>query len=200
MIVSPRQTGHAGKESPVTNSERHDVTTGENIRWYVLRTAAQKELAAETQVKRLGFTTRVPIEHKWRRKSSHSRLKVERPYPLFARYLFVGFNGAPRWFDLSSADLLQGALGYGGRPQALKPIEVEYMLDLAERGASRRFVGSINPHKAVVVGEMARIIGGGFDGHTVKVTEIVNAKAKVLLSLFNSMQIVPIPVEHLEAV
>jgi len=54
---------------------------------------------------------------------------------------------------------------------------------------------------ATQVGGKAQIIEGPFSGQTVKVTEIRNHKAKVMLDMFNSMPVaVTVGVEQLEAV
>ena len=55
-------------------------------KWYVIYTQVNKEKYLEYQIEKLGLDVYLPL---YRKQVSHSRKKIFKNYPLFARYLFV---------------------------------------------------------------------------------------------------------------
>ena len=175
------------------------------VQFYTIKVSPQSELKVDAALKELGYQSFTPIEWKWKKVRANSNRRRRWAYPMFIRYAFVGITGSPiqaHHHIASEIEYYQGMLGWAGKPYPLKPSDVEALMEMS--GESIRYVGSINPHKAALqpkVGGKAQIIEGPFTGQTVKVTEIRNHKARVMLDMFNSMPVaVTVGVEQLEAV
>jgi len=188
------------------------VSAENKISWYILRVLPQTERRVEAAVMDLGYQAFTPVELKMRggRSRTGKRTRQKWEYPMFVRYSFVGVSCYEQLHHVREqldvrmpGGMVHGVLGWreGRAPYVLKPDEVSYLQSVS--GQSIRYVGSINPHRAVIppqIGGTAEIIEGPFAGRQVKVTAIRGGKAKAMLEMFDSMQVVSIPIEHLEAV
>lgn len=175
------------------------------IKFYALRVHPQSELKTEAALKEIGYEAFTPIEWKWRRVKANSNRRRRWAYPMFIRYAFVGITGSPiqaHHHIASEIEYYQGMLGWNGKPYPLKTSDVEALQAMS--GESVRYVGSINPHKAIIapkVGGLAQIIEGPLQGTTARVSSITNNKARLALSeKLLGMDVITVAVEHLEAV
>lgn len=173
---------------------------------YALRVAPQYELKVQAQLNQGEHPALAPVEYKWRRLNSRDRHKVRRPYPIFVRYVFVGLDDwRRRYAGVCNIDGVQGFLCRNkeedGRvqrvPAKLADADVEFLMSLA--GSVPLTALSINPHRAIQLGGEAQIIEGPLMGRTVKVEGIVAKRARVLMKMLGSMQVVEISVASLEA-
>lgn len=171
------------------------------MQWYVAVVPAQRELTARDLLREHGYDVMVPVEYKWRRKSRYGKAKVERPYVLLTRYVFIGCQDAPNWwhlrhieFPFTGQKIIQHVLGTSAGPTPL-PAEAVSALHLLNLG-----IPGYNPHKAIRPGGNAQFAEGHpFAGKVVRVREIMAKKARVLIEAFNSMREIEVPLEILEA-
>lgn len=179
----------------------------DSVRWYVVRVAPQQEFKAASALRRRGFSSFVPTEDKWVRRSGHAQ-RHRRRMPLFVRYVFAGTSQlAQDWAGVRHDDhlfpkVIQGVLGLGDdaeRTLTLTKAEVLYLASLSEE--TTPYVTSVNPHRgilAVKTGDKARVIDGPLSGLTGLVTKIRSRRA--LLDLFDSRRLIDMPVASLEAI
>lgn len=193
--------------------ERAAWRTSDGQSWYALRVEPQKEFTLggrydangewfDGVLQRKGYSqVFVPTETKFRKTLSKGR-RVSFPvlYPLFVSYIFVG--GAFSWLHLLAENHIQGVVGFpdetGERRPA--PIAASEMAKLrAMSGGLVPHRRSVNPHRALRVGEMAEISAGPFSGQIVKIENLHGRKAKIFLNLFGHSKLVEIGIESLEA-
>ena len=193
--------------------ERAAWRTSDGHSWYALRVEPQKEFTLGGRhdangewlpgvLERKGYLrVYVPTETKFRKTLRKGR-RVSIPviYPLFTSYIFVG--GAFSWQHLLAENHIQGVVGFpdetGERRPA--PISESEMAKLREMSGGliphRR---SVNPHRALRVGELAEISIGPFAGQIVEIKGSHGRKAKIFVSLFGHATLTEIPIGDLEA-
>lgn len=162
--------------------------------WYAVTTAPQAEFKVAAALRERGLQTLVPVEYKWRRKSPHSPHKKKKAYPVFTRYVFVGFESQPQWYPLADIEPRPiKAICFNGQPAKLTARDVGYLSSF-KAGAL-----ATNPHKAIQVGKPAQVATGPFAGYTALVETISGERAKMALSIFGDYRPVEIPLAALEA-
>jgi len=195
--------------------------------WFILQIIPQQERRAEEALRKLGYESFTPVEIKRRKMRRGAGRKREWEYPIFVGYAFAGIDGETLADCYEGLHHIKSSLSWrepGGmfhnvlgwrhdrRPYVMRQEQVEYLHSVS--GKSLRYVGSINPHKAVVppqVGGQARILEGhylaaGDEERIVTVSEIRPATRKhpetaiVTVQMLGGMVPVPIPTEFLEAV
>ena len=167
------------------------------LQWVAFRVQAQTELKVQNKLTQREHPALVPVEWKWRRRNTQSRLRVKRAYPLFVSYVFAGIHGWGDFRDIrDNIDDVMGVVAFNGKPSILSANDVRFIASLSGREAT---MVDINPHKALVPGGAAQIIAGPFAGQSVKIDSVSAKRAKVLMNMLNSMQIVEISVAALEA-
>lgn len=181
--------------------------------WYALRVEAQKEFALAGKadadgewipgiLERKGYDrVFLPTETKFKKTMRKGR-RVSLPvvYPLFTSYIFVG--GRFSWQHLLAENHIWSVVGFandrGERQPA--PISEAAMAKLKDMsGALVPHRRSVNPHRALRVGELAEISVGPFQGQIVKIEGLHGRKARVFLNLFSTRKEVEIGIEDLEA-
>ena len=173
------------------------------LTWLVLRVAPQKEFDTARHIARMGHEALCPFETKWRRKNTFSKHKIERPYPLFTRYVFAGIQSWPHDFrDIAdSITWIQGVIGFSGEPTTLSDLELEWIKAIGEANGDLKAIRhTVSVHKAIKVGTDVRITEGSFSGFTGPLSFIVGNEAQVAVEIFNSMRLVKIPLAKLEPV
>src|SRR5690606_29311991 len=130
------------------------------LQWYVAVVPAQKEFAARDRLKDLGYQVMVPVEYKWRRKSRHTRKRIEVAVPLLPRYVFVGTDCPLYWWQVRRCPLIQGFLGWDGMPTPLPPAGVR-ALERLQFGIPEPIS---NPHKSIKAGDQVKFVTGAMRG------------------------------------
>ena len=162
--------------------------------WYAVTTAPQREFDVAAALRERGLATLVPIEYKWRRKSPHSPHKKKKAYPVFTRYVFVGFEDRPQWYPLADIEPRPiRAICFNGQPAKLTAQDVGYLQSFTPDSQAS------NPHKAIQVGKPAQVAIGPFAGYTALVENISGERARMALSIFGDFRPVEIPLASLEA-
>lgn len=180
--------------------------------WYAIRVHPQREMTLAGRydengdwlpgmLEKRGYQVFCPTEIKFRKTIRKGRrVSVPRVYSMFVGYIFVG--GKFSWLDLMAENYITGVVGFpdefGRRRPA--PISESEMAKLREMSGGliphRR---SVNPHRALRVGEMAEISIGPFAGQIVEIKGIQGRKAKIFVSLFGHATLTEIPIGDLEA-
>lgn len=170
MNAAPRTTAASppADDRPVLRKHELDIMaeapmTAGSLTWYALRVAAQRELGARDGLAERGWNAYCPVRTRWVRKGRGRsvRDRVEREYALLPRYVLVGFDEPPPWYEVCAVDHVHGPLGNSGRPSIISAAEVQRIMDREARGEWRaknrdkrmidRFlrVGDIVPAKAL---------------------------------------------------
>ncbi len=174
-----------------------------SLAWYALRTApvARCEFTVLHHVTQRELPAMVPYETKWVRKPN-KRLADERKFPWFPAYVFVGLTCDQDYIDIRDSiakrygrPLVMGIVSFGGRYAKLTPQDVTFLSRLSS--AVRPDI--INPHKAFQVGGSVQIIDGPFSGNVAKVDSVSRKRVRVMLTMFNSAQVIDMPPSALEA-
>lgn len=82
----------------------------DELHWYALDVARQKEYVAGYLLNKMGAMTFIPTETKFRKKTRHSKGKIEVAYAAFGGLVFAGFPAAPNWLRVRSIGLINGVL------------------------------------------------------------------------------------------
>jgi transcription antitermination factor NusG len=165
--------------------------------WYMISVPPQKEFAAWLILNQRGFTVYLPTERKYRRANRYKKSKELTQYPLMSRYMFVGFDGFEDWYSLFRFHLVQNVLGVNGEP---KQIDRNWI-----KQSYRAYHDYKPPHELKYMrsghefkeGDMVEVIDGPFDGHKIKVEEIVGKKAISTVKFLNIDTKVSIPLDNL---
>lgn len=181
--------------------------------WYCIKTHPQREFTLAGRpdadgvwlpgvLEKKGYDqVFVPTETKFRKTIKKGRrVSVPVLYPLFTGYIFVG--GSFSWLHLMAEPYISGVVGfpdrYGERQPA--PISEAEMTKLKSMsGALVPHRRSVNPHRALRVGELAEIAVGPFSGQIVKVEGLHGRKAKIFMNMFGAQKLVDIDLSSLEA-
>ncbi len=181
--------------------------------WYAIRTNPQREFLLAGRydehgewrpgvLEKKGYDQIFcPTETKFRKTLKKGR-RVSIPvlYPMFTGYIFVG--GKFSWLHLMAENYITGVVGFAGEDGVRRPapISESEMAKLREMSGGliphRR---SVNPHRALRVGEMAEISVGPFAGQLVKIEGLHGRKAKVFVKLFGPATMADVDIGDLEA-
>jgi len=82
----------------------------DELHWYALDVARQKEYVAGYLLNKMGAMTFIPTETKFRKKTHHSKGKIEVAYAAFGGLVFAGFPAAPNWLRIRAIGLINGVL------------------------------------------------------------------------------------------
>lgn len=173
-------------------------TIVEGLDWYALTVPPQKEFAAQEIMKRRGFTTFCPFESLWRRKSKYTNEKELRHFPLMPRYLFVGFDDHPSWFDVFQIPLIVSVVGLEGVPAKLGNMQrfvSNFRNGLRRPDAERH----MKTHREYKVGDTVLVVEGPLADRLVKVEDISHGHAFFKMEMFGTEYRLSLPVGKLEA-
>lgn len=169
------------------------------LRYYALRVAPQKEFIVQRQLNQQEIPALVPREYKWRRVSAKGGRRVKKAYPLFARYVFAGFQDLTAELRRLKIEEIQGVVCRTRREWSPLALSVSDLAVVQQLAGTDTAGATLEIHKALKPGGEARIIRGSFAGATVKIDKVTTTKAKVLLNILNSLHVVSIPIEALDA-
>lgn len=185
--------------------------------WFALRTPVNREFKAVAALQARGYATAVPYEMRRRRRNRHSRAVIRLPHADITRYVLTGFpTPVPPWRALFNdpelEPLLDGVVSVTSnglpsliRPKAIYAMQARYGDAIFE--APPRRVQDFEIEPDLQIGDVARIgrwersgfTEGGFAGKVVTIQDIQGDIAKVLLPMFGTEKLVPVPLERLAA-
>jgi transcription antitermination factor NusG len=179
-----------------------------SLLWVALRTLpiARAEFSVMHALNQKERPALVPFEEKWVRKP-RTKLRHVRKYALFPRYVFCGFHGLgdyqatvdainEEFARKGKAEPILGAVRFGNsaEPAKLSATDVSFL-----RGLSTPRASEIRLHAALRPGERVSIMDGPFSGHVARLDTVSRNNVTVMLKMFNSLQVVRLPVEAVEA-
>lgn len=177
------------------------------VEWFVIRTIPvhRIEFSVLHALNQREHPAMVPFEEKKLRKHKQRDWRTER-YPLFACYVFAGFEGFRDFIEAREAINAQaermgkkppilGAVGYRkDKPAVLTEREVGFLRSLSAPRAT-----AVNLHKAIRPGTEISILDGPFAGHRAVVDSMTRKGVRAMLYLFNTMHLVEIKAAAMEA-
>lgn len=181
--------------------------------WFAIRTAPQREFLLAGRhdgdgswlpglLEKKGYSkVFCPTETKYRKTIRKGRrMSIPVLYPMFVGYIFVG--GGFSWLNLMAENYVQGVIGFpdehgNRRPAPISETEMDKLRAMSGGLVPHR--RSVNPHRALRVGEKAEIAIGPFAGQVVEIKGIQGRKAKIFVSLFGHATLTEIAVADLEA-
>jgi len=160
--------------------------------WFAIRCAPQREIAVEAMLRRKGYDVFLPIEVKSKKVGKRKYMPVR--YPMFGRYIFVG--GSFSWLHLMAERHVTGVVGCDSVPSPIKDEAIEKLRNMS---SAVPHIHSVNPHRALRLGELAEIQVGPFAGQIVKIEGLHGRKASIFINLFGTQKEATINLEDLEA-
>lgn len=103
---------------------RHQFDDDE-LHWYALDVVRQKEYVAGFLLNKMGAMTFIPTETRFRKKTRHTKGKIEVAYAAFAGTVFAGFPSAPNWLKVRSVGLVNGVLSIPDSDGRLCPRRID---------------------------------------------------------------------------
>ena len=162
--------------------------------WFAIRCAPQREIAVEAMLRRKGYDVFLPIEVKSKKIGKSPKKYKAVVYPMFTRYLFVA---APvPWLHLMAERHVTGVMGCDCVPSPIKDEAIEKLRNMS---SAVPHIHSVNPHRALRLGELAEIQVGPFAGQIVKIEGLHGRKASIFINLFGTQKEATINLEDLEA-
>ena len=166
-----------------------------SLNWYALKTwpIHRIEFTVMHYINQLEHPAMVPYEIKHVRKPL-SKHTVERKYPSFPTYVFVGLRSYADYLHIRDSinnrepdllrykrPLVRGLVSFNGRPAKLTAEDVKCLAEMS-RGAKPT---AVNLHKAFQVGGKARVLDGPFRGFEATVDSVSKKRITVMLAMFN---------------
>lgn len=203
---------------PLAAPPRLDSGAGDDLHWFALRVAPQKEYHAKLILESRGVECFVPTQQLYRRLNRYVRPKVLRNFPVLPGYVFAGFHApSPPWLHIFAIRPIKGVVGRDGKPWCLNSgvftgkiaadnPTVKFATFLSSHADGDLMVKAppeqrhMRTHREFAVGDMVQIMEGPFDGQFVQVSEITGKSAKVLMMLFGQQHDVAVRLECLEVV
>lgn len=158
-------------------------------RWYILKTAPQKEFAVEAWIKANGAVEAwLPTEKRWRKIPRGKRRKVEYQARLAPGYVFVCFDREPVWDVLIARanGKLFGVVGEGGWPVAIPESAMARMKLMPARIEVLR--AQAREARMVRPGDKARILEGPLVGWVVDVSSVDAGIARIVVPLLGERE------------
>ena len=175
--------------------------TNEGMRWYILVSTPQGDMAAQRILRDKGVYSIVPLDFRYRKASKYTKRKMRVVSPAMPGYLFVGMEeGEEDWPAILGLNVVRGVVGVDGCP---KPVDGCVVLAFLQSGADKWSVPKeykfMRSNKEFDIGDEVEIVVGPFSGQVTKVKAIEGSDAKIQLMVFGSTQDIAFPLDGLEA-
>ena len=169
--------------------------------WYALTVMPRREFQAADSLAQRGFEAYVPMVRKFRGVNRYVQRKRLRSFALMPGYVFLGVESVPEWYLVLCARYVRGVISVDAEPLKVPLFEMD---GLKNREAGGEFTAwdaerYMISNREFSVGDDAEIVVGPFAGQSVKVLEIGEETAKVLLTMFGGERCVEVGLEVLEA-
>ena len=151
--------------------------------WFAIRCAPQREIAVEAMLRRKGYDVFLPTEVKSRRVGGRIGKRKAVVYPMFSRYIFIG--GSFSWLHLMAERHVTGVVGCDCVPSPIKDEAIEKLRNMS---SAVPHIHSVNPHRALRLGELAEIQVGPFAGQIVKIEGLHGRKASIFINLVGTQK------------
>jgi len=115
--------------------------------WYALDVVRQKEYVAGHILSGMGCVTFIPTESRFRKKTRHSKGKMEVAHAAIPGTIFVGFPEAPNWFRVMGLHVVNGVLSVDDRPRRIDTASRDWLRYRAYQTDGRM---TVERHKVIV--------------------------------------------------
>jgi transcription antitermination factor NusG len=115
------------EQGKVTMGKHKPTFDDDELHWYALDVVRQKEYVAGHLLQRMGCVTFIPTETRWRKQNRFSKSKKEIAFAALPGVVFVGFDGAPKWFDVMNLSLVTGVLSINDAPYRIATATKEWL-------------------------------------------------------------------------
>jgi transcription antitermination factor NusG len=183
-------------DAPTPDAIEHLGCYGNDAaRWCVARSHPQAERWADSNLRRLGFVTYLPLYATRRRDRVVPSMFHTVEAPLFVSYLFVRNDNPDLWRPIREAPGVAAVLTCGNRIQYANAEDVEALqaTDAARRTHPTGQGATWRPGAAV------RVCGGIFDGHAGVVVAGDGDTVRVAVMFLGQLRTVALPAEFLTA-
>lgn len=99
----------------------------DELHWYALDVARQKEYVTGHIFNRMGCVTFIPTEMRFRKKNRYTKGKLEVAHAAVPGVIFVGFPSYPNWYRVMSMHLVNGVLSLNDSPSRIQTASKEWM-------------------------------------------------------------------------
>lgn len=168
----------------------HPISWLSGVGWYVVRTNIKCEFRARMGLESIGYKVFLPVEKVWIR---HARRKTERVRPLFARYLFVGFDpNLTAWSPIRATDGVETLLcGTDGIPSRVPGGLIEKLKGAVEVG---QFDETRNGWQGAKPGDNLQLIEGPFRDLVVQLKmALPNKRVEIFLKVLGTVRTIEVP-------
>lgn len=105
-------------------NSRQPASDDDDVRWYALDVARQKEYLAGYFLNRMGYPTFIPTETRWRKKNRYTKAKVEIACAAVPGVIFVALPIIPPWGRILGLSLVSAVLSIADTPVAIDTAEL----------------------------------------------------------------------------
>ena len=161
----------------------------------------RREFDAAASLGRRGFESYVPMVRLFRGVNRFVKRKRLQSFALMLGYVFLSVESVPEWYRVLCARYVRGVISVDAEPMRVPLAEMDGLKNREAGGEftawdSERYMRS---NREFSEGDDAEIVVGPFAGQRVKVLEIGEETAKVLLVMFGGERFVEVGLEVLEA-
>lgn len=117
----------------------------DELHWYALDVARQKEYVAGYILQRMGCMTFIPTETRFRKQNRYRKSKIEVGYAAIPGVVFCGFPAPPDWFRVMNMHLVNGVLSVDDKPRRIDTANPEWI-----RYRSKQIDGSLVLEKQII--------------------------------------------------
>jgi transcription antitermination factor NusG len=154
----------------------------ENLRWFALRCAPQKEKLAVTILERLNFVAVTPTEPRLRKKTRFDKERNPIEYPVLPGCLFVGVEDKGHLFRVVNFHFINSVVGINGRYAEFDPRLLMPFLNFSPETSPQYYKYMRTKHE-FDIGDTVRLRTGAFRDAEMKVADIKGREAFFLIPL-----------------
>lgn len=186
-----------GQEVPLERTQEA-IQAGGSVRWYCFQTTPQKEASAQAWFRLRRLEAWFPTITKHRR-IPRGRVKTK-PYEarVVPRYIFVRFDGEPRWHVVRRCPYITRVVGVEDRPL---PISDDVMMDVKgckaylqrqrdeQAELDQAEIEKLAARFMVAEGERAEVVSGPFAGYIADVRSVRGQVVRFVIPALSEMEI-----------
>lgn len=128
----------------------------------------------------------VPFTEKQAKPHRYTRQREPRRIPLLPGYILGGFlDAVPRWLDLYERQVVNGVLGWQGKPMEIRWNSIWELMEMHGRGAFDAPMIHAADH-GLHLGDYARVTAGPLNDMDVRIVAMDNKQATIVFKMFGA--------------
>jgi transcription antitermination factor NusG len=183
----------ATPDTRLDHHNAHHVACGRIAAWACVHTHPQAERWADTNLRRLGYRTYLPLVAATRRDRHTPTMRRSVLVPLFPSYLFLLHDPGEPWTPIRYAPGVRDVIGCNGKPQYARPGAVEAV----QADEALRRITPASQSAIARVGRAVATATGPFAGHPAVVTAVTGNHATIAILMFGQLRSVLVDVSCL---